>query len=130
MLLSLFRRKPSQVRVGGVADALFVHMNGLLTGRPRRRFRDLLLRLAQRQPRNVILRARTWSFITRRVALHSNIVVVLSRWILGRVIVFCVGGLGLVDLHGGGALLLGEVEVGFVPLEALGGLVGVGGVVS
>lgn len=66
----------------------------------------------------------------RRVVLYSNIVVVFIRWIFGWVIVFCVGGFGFVDFYGGGVFLFGEVEVGFVLFEVLGGFVGVGGVVS
>ncbi|POR35880.1 hypothetical protein TPAR_03932 [Tolypocladium paradoxum] len=133
VLFTLFGRKSQNLFFGAGGDLVFFHVNALLGGaaaacfslrlrlRCRRRLpRDLLLRFAQRQTRNVVLRTRALSFADSTAALQTiHVTVLVVRWVLGGVVVLRIGSLGLGDLHGRGALLLGEVQVRLVPLEPL-----------
>lgn len=92
---------------------------------------DLLLRLAERHDGDLVLvlASVVMAAVVEVMALlvytpaaplhpgHVDVAVVVAR-VLGRVVVPRVGGLGLGDLHGARALLLGEVQVRLVPLDA------------
>lgn len=100
---------------------------------PRQLGRGKLFRLANIQVRNVHIGGDVTLAIVElidhkvRGIQHPQLSLILER-----IIALREGGLGLIDLHLGGALLLGEVEVHLVPLEARGdlgrlGILGVGG---
>lgn len=102
-----------------------------------RHIRDRLLRLAQRQAGDVVLVLGPAAGVVAALlalpavdaaeaslATGGGVDVVVVAGVLGWVVVLRVGGLGLRDLHGAGALLLGEVQVRLVPLDARVGLLG------
>lgn len=134
VLLKLLRRQAGLV-LGGAVDvdgataATVLALQLDLVGRD---IRDSLLGLAERQAGDVILvlalavvaALLALPDVDAAGALAGGVDVVVVARVLGGVVVLRVGSLGLRDLHGAGALLLGEVEVRLVPLDAGVGLFG------
>lgn len=101
VLLALLGGHAQELVLGVVVGRGVVVIDVHLARLPELALGDLLLGLAQREPRDL-------------VAVGHLVVLVLRRLVMPGV-----GRLGLRDLHGRGALLLCQVQVRLVPLQTL-----------